>query len=96
MADTSPSKGRRKISPAFLKPLTPDEDLQAVIGPEPRPRTEIISKIWDYIRSHELQDPADRKFIKADDRLRKVFGGRDRVSMFELTKHVFQHAKSQS
>lgn len=94
MADTSTqTKGKRKPSGAFLKPVQPDEKLSAVIGNEAVPRTEVTRKLWDYIRSHNLQDPANKTFIKADDNLKAVFDGRDRVSMFEMTKLVFSHVK---
>ena len=74
-----------------MKPVQPDEKLAAIIGNEPVPRTEITRKLWDYIRSHNLQDPADRTNIVADDKLKAVLDGRDRVTMFEMTKLVFNH-----
>jgi chromatin remodeling complex protein RSC6 len=89
----SQTKSKRKPSAAFLKPVQPDEKLAAVIGSEPLARTEVTRKLWDYIRAHNLQDPANKTFIKADDTLRQVFDGRDRVSMFEMTKLVFNHVK---
>lgn len=82
----------RKPNAAFMKPLTPSPTLAAVIGPEPVPRTEVTKKIWDYIKKHDLQDPANRRNINADDKLRPLFG-KDQVSMFELTKLVSQHLK---
>jgi chromatin remodeling complex protein RSC6 len=90
---SSPTKGKRKPSAAFMKPVQPDEKLAAVIGNAPLARTEVTRKLWDYIRAHNLQDPANKTFIKADDNLKQVFDGRDRVSMFEMTKLVFNHAK---
>lgn len=74
-----------------MKPVQPDDKLAGIIGAQAVPRTEITRKLWDYIREHNLQDPQNKTFIKADDKLREVFGGRDRVSMFEMTKLVFQH-----
>jgi chromatin remodeling complex protein RSC6 len=92
MADeTTATKSKRKPSAAFMKPVQPDEKLAAIIGHEPLSRTEVTKKLWDYIRSHNLQDPANKTFIKADDQLKQVFDGRDRVSMFEMTKLVFNH-----
>ena len=89
--DSSQKTDRRKPSPAFMKPVQPDDKLAAIVGAEPLARTDITRKLWDYIRQHKLQDPADRKFIKADPALKAVFDGRDRVSMFEMTKLVFNH-----
>lgn len=76
-----------------MKPVQPDEKLAAVIGNEAVSRTDITRKLWDYIRGHNLQDPENKTFIKADDKLKAVFDGKDRVSMFEMTKLVFGHAK---
>ena len=77
-----------------MKPVQPDEKLAAVIGNEPVPRTEVTRKLWDYIRSHNLQDPENKTFIKGDDKLKAVFDGKDRVSMFEMTKLVSGHLKA--
>jgi chromatin remodeling complex protein RSC6 len=78
---------------AFMAPMTPDAALAAVIGSDPVPRTEVTKKIWDYIRKNNLQDPNDKRTIRADAKLRPVFDGRDSVTMFELTKHVNGHLK---
>jgi chromatin remodeling complex protein RSC6 len=94
MAETSATKGKRQPSAAFMKPVKPDEKLAQVIGSEPLARTEVTRKLWDYIRGHNLQDPSNKTFIKADDKLKEVFDGRDRVSMFEMTKLVFGHVTS--
>ena len=88
---TSPPKGKRQPNAAFMKPVQPDERLAAVIGHEPLPRTEVTRKLWEYIRSHDLQDPEHKTFIKADERLKQVFDGKDRVSMLEMTKLVSHH-----
>jgi len=77
---------------ALQKPLQPSPELAAVVGPDPLPRGEVVSKVWDYIRSHELQNPQNRREILADDALAKVFG-KDRVTMFEMNKHLAQHLK---
>ena len=85
-------KTGRKPNAAFMKPLTPSATLAAVIGNEAVPRTEVTKRIWDYIKQHNLQDPANRRNINADAKLRPLFG-KDQVSMFELTKLVSQHLK---
>jgi chromatin remodeling complex protein RSC6 len=85
-------KTARKPNAAFMKPLTPSATLAAIIGPEAVPRTEVTKKIWDYIKQHNLQDPANRRNINADEKLRPLFG-KDQVSMFELTKLVSTHLK---
>jgi chromatin remodeling complex protein RSC6 len=77
----------------FMKPVQPDAVLAAVIGSDPQPRTEITKKIWDYIKSNNLQDPANKRMIKADDKLKAIFGGKAEVSMFEMTKLVNGHVK---
>ena len=84
---------KRAPNPAFMKAMTPSSELAAVIGDRPMPRTEVTKRIWDYIRKNNLQDPKERRMINADDRLRSVFGGRSRVSMFEMTKLVNNHLK---
>jgi upstream activation factor subunit UAF30 len=77
----------------FMQRLQPDEALAAVIGSEPQPRTEVTKRIWDYIKQNNLQDPKDKRTIKADAKLKKVFDGKDAVSMFEMTKLVNSHLK---
>ena len=74
-----------------MKPVTPDDKLAEIIGTQPVPRTEVTRKLWDYVRGHNLQDPANKTFINADAKLKQVLDGRDRVSMFEMTKLVFNH-----
>jgi len=76
-----------------MKPVQPDDKLAAVIGSEPVSRTQITRKLWDYIRSNNLQDPGNKTFIRADDKLKEVFDGKDRVGMFEMTKLVFGHLR---
>lgn len=78
---------------AFMKPMQPDDALAAIVGSEPIPRTEVTKRIWDYIRQNNLQDPNDKRTIVADDKMRRVFDGKDRVSMFEMTKLVNGHLK---
>ena len=76
-----------------MKPVQPSPELAAIVGNEPLPRTEVTKKVWDYIRQHNLQNPQNKRMIRADDKLKKVFGGKDEVSMFEMTKLINQHLK---
>ena len=87
------AKKARKPNPAFMKPMTPDSALSAVVGEKAIPRTEVTKKIWSYIKKHGLQDKKNRRNINADDRLLPVFGGKKTVSMFEMTKLVNNHLK---
>ena len=84
-------KKKRKPNPAFMKPMQPDSALGAVVGSQPMPRTEVTKKIWDYIKKNSLQDSTNKRMINADAKLRPVFGGKDQVSMFEMTKLVNDH-----
>lgn len=83
----------RKPNAAFMKAMTPSKDLAAVVGAAPLPRTEVTKKVWDYIKKLDLQDPANRRMINADDKLKAVFGGKAQVSMFEMTKLISDHLK---
>ena len=74
-----------------MAPVTPDSALAAVVGAKPLPRTELTKKLWDYIKKNGLQDKKDRKMINADANLKAVFGGKGKVSMFEMTKLVSGH-----
>ncbi len=91
MVATTETKGKRQPSAAFMKPVQPDEKLAEIIGRDPVPRTEVTKKLWDYIRGHNLQDPDNKTFIRPDEKLKEVLDGKDRVSMFEMTKLVFNH-----
>ena len=84
---------KRKPNAAFMKAMTPSTTLAAVVGSMPLPRTEVTKKIWDYIKKNKLQDSVNRRLINADDKLRAVFGGKGKVSMFEMTKLVSNHLK---
>ncbi|HEX9180115.1 MAG TPA: SWIB/MDM2 domain-containing protein [Burkholderiales bacterium] len=86
-------KAKRAPNPAFMKPLTPSEALAAVIGAAAAARTEITKKVWDYIKKNKLQDAINKRMINADEALRKVFGGKSQVSMFEMTKLISKHLK---
>jgi chromatin remodeling complex protein RSC6 len=83
----------KKPNAAFLKPVQPDDKLAAIVGSEPLPRTELTKKLWDYIRSHKLQDEKKKTQINADAALKAVFDGKDTVTMFEMTKLVSNHLK---
>lgn len=76
---------------AFMKPLNVSADLAVVVGSGPMPRSEVVKKLWVYIKSKGLQDATNRRQINADAALKKVFGGRDSVNMFEMTKLVAAH-----
>ena len=91
MPTPTKKKPARKPNAAFLKPVTPDDKLAAVVGSKPLPRTEIVSKLWIYIKKNGLQDKKDRKMINADAALKAVFSGKSKVSMFEMTKLVSGH-----
>lgn len=85
------SKTKRKPNAAFMKPMNIGEALQPIVGSKPLPRTEVTKKLWDYIKKNKLQDAKERRNINADDNLKKVFGGKKTVSMFEMTKLVGKH-----
>jgi upstream activation factor subunit UAF30 len=86
----APKKSARKPNAAFMAPLTPSSTLAEVIGNKPIPRTEIVKKIWEYIKKNNLQDKKNRRMINADAKLRPVFG-KDQISMFDLAKLVNKH-----
>jgi chromatin remodeling complex protein RSC6 len=74
----------------LARPVTPSPELAAIVGSDPLPRSQVVSKIWDYIRNNKLQNPDNKREIIADDKLRPIFGT-DRVSMFEMNKHLSRH-----
>ena len=82
---------KRAPNAAFMKAMTPSADLAAVVGNTPLPRTEVTKRVWEYIRKNNLQDAQNKRQINADESLRKVFGGKKSVTMFEMTKLVNQH-----
>lgn len=84
----APKKSARKPNAAFMAPLTVSPVLAEVVGNKPMPRTEIVKKIWDYIKKNNLQDKKNKRMINADPKLKPVFGGKDQISMFELAKLV--------
>ena len=74
------------------RPVTPSPELAAITGSDPLPRSQVVSKMWDYIRSNKLQNPDNKREIVADDKLKKIFGT-DRCSMFDMNKHLSRHLK---
>jgi upstream activation factor subunit UAF30 len=89
-AKKAPAKAKTKRTPnaAFMKALTPSANLAAVVGSKPLPRTQVVKKVWEYIKKNKLQDAKERRNINADANLQKVFGGKKTVSMFEMAKHL--------
>jgi upstream activation factor subunit UAF30 len=82
---------KRKPNPAFMKALTPSAALSEVVGKKALPRTQVVKKLWQYIKKEGLQDKVNRRMINADAALKKVFGGKSKVTMFEMTKLVSKH-----
>ncbi len=80
----------RKPNAAFMKPMQPSEHLAEIVGSKPLPRTEVTKKIWAHIKKHKLQNPKNKREILADEKLRPVFG-KDKLTMFEMTKAVNRH-----
>lgn len=83
----------RTANPALLKPMQLSGELEAVIGKGPMSRGEVVKKIWEYIKKHDLQNPSNKRNILADDKLKPIFGGKSEVTMFEMTKLVSAHLK---
>lgn len=92
-AKKAPKKSARKPNAAFMTPLSPSPALSEVVGSKPMARTEIVKKMWDYIKKNNLQDKKNRRMINADAKLKAVFGNKDQVSMFELAKIINKHVK---
>lgn len=80
-----------KTNSAFMKPMNISEELAEVVGKGPMPRSEVVKKLWAYIKSKDLQDEKNKRNINADEALKKVFGGKAVVNMFEMTKLVSKH-----
>ena len=81
----------RKPNAAFMKPMKPSAALSEVVGSGSMPRTQVTKKLWNYIKKHGLQDKVNRRMINADANLKVVFGGKSKVSMFDMTKLVSKH-----
>ena len=80
-----------KANSAFMKPMNISPDLAAVVGAGPMPRSEVVKKLWVYIKGKNLQDPKNKRNIIGDEALTKVFGGKKSVTMFEMAKHISNH-----
>lgn len=99
-ADSAPAKTAKPAAKsaaakpnALQQPLKPSAELGAIVGTSPLPRGEVVSKVWEYIKKHNLQNPENKREIVADDKLKKVFG-KDKCSMFEMNKHLAAHLKA--
>ncbi len=80
-----------KTNSAFMKPMQVSPELALVVGKGPMPRSEVVKKLWAYIKKNNLQDPKNKRNINGDDALKAVFGGKKTVNMFEMTKLVSKH-----
>jgi len=80
-----------KTNSAFMKPMQVSSDLATIVGQGPMPRSEVVKKLWVYIKKNGLQDAKNKRNINADSNLKKVFGGKETVNMFEMTKLVSKH-----
>lgn len=85
---------KRKPSSAFMKPQQLSPELEKVTGPGPLPRTEVMKKLWEYIKKHKLQDPKNKRNIIPDANLSKVFGSSQPINMFKMTSKVFAHLRT--
>ncbi len=83
----------RTANPALLKPMNLSAELEEVVGKGPIPRSQVVKKLWEYIKKHDLQNPKNKRNILADDKLKAIFGGKGEVTMFEMTKLVSAHMK---
>jgi len=84
---------KRKANSAFMRKLKLSPELQAVCGKGPMARTDITKKLWDYIKKHDLQDPKNRRNIKPDEKLAKIFGSKRAISMFKMPTHINDHVE---
>ncbi|MEK7227278.1 MAG: SWIB/MDM2 domain-containing protein [Patescibacteria group bacterium] len=83
----------RTANPALLKPMKLSSELEAVVGSGPMPRGQVVKKMWEYIKKHNLQNPSNKRNIMADAKLKPIFGGKSEVTMFEMTKLASGHMK---
>ena len=88
---TVAKKVKRAPNPAFMKPMQISDALAKIVGSKPLPRTEVTKKLWEYIKKNKLQDSVNKRDINADENLKAIFGGKSKVSMFEMTKLVNKH-----
>lgn len=85
------TKQRRTPNAAFMKPYKPDAVLAELVGSDSLPRTEIVKKVWEYIKKNGLQDKKEKRNINADEKLKPLFDGKEQISMFEMTRHINNH-----
>ena len=90
MAKEASTATPRKAGGGLARPVQPSAELGAIVGTDPLPRSEVVSKVWDHIRKNNLQNPENKREILADDKLKKVFGV-DKCTMFEMNKHLSRH-----
>jgi upstream activation factor subunit UAF30 len=86
-------KSARKLNPALMKPYTPSAALGEIVGSKAIPRSEVVKRLWVYIKANGLQDKKNRRMINADAKLKPIFSGLGQVSMFEMGKHLSKHLK---
>ena len=94
MATAKKASGSKGGGKGLAAEVKPSADLAAIIGDKPMPRSEVTKKVWDYIKANGLQDQQNKRMINADDKMRKIFGGKNQVSMFEMTALVNKHLSS--
>lgn len=82
-----------KANAKFMAPLTPSAELAAVVGSNPLPRTEIVKKMWDYIKKNNLQDAKNKRMINSDEKLAAIFEGKKQISMFDMSKYISKNVK---
>jgi chromatin remodeling complex protein RSC6 len=87
------AKGKSGGSPGLTRPVQPDAKLAVVVGVRPLPRTQVVKKMWDYVKAEGLQDRKNRRMINADDKLLPIFGGRRKISMFDMAKVISAHVE---
>ena len=80
-----------KANSAFIKPMTLSPELEAVVGKGPMPRSEVVKKLWVYIKGKNLQDPNDKRTINNDENLKKIFDGKATIGMMQMAKHISKH-----
>ena len=94
MSTAKKASGSKGGGKGLAAEVTPSSELSAIVGAKPMPRSEITKKVWDYIKANGLQDSENKRMINADDNLKKIFGGKKQVSMFEMTALVNKHLKA--
>ena len=93
MAASDSGTAKSKAAGAFMKPLHPSKELAAIVGAEPLARSEVVSRMWAYIKEHKLQNEQNKREILSDAKLLAIFDNKEKVSMFEMNKHLAKHLK---